>query len=153
MGTVHDEENGRLLLPRVREQGSIASPGAHRDLRPAHHRRLRCEDHRHRARARLRLRDLLETIDLIRRIYERHERADCYTNIFTPYPGSPAWHESLEKGRVPPASLEEWADCYPRLTVLPWFQGKRHRFDFPLKIYTYWSLQRLKAPLASYERF
>ena len=143
--------------------------------------------------------DLLETVDLIRRIYERYERADCYTNIFTPYPGSPAWQESLERGLDPPASLEEWADFYPRLTVLPWLRGKRHRqlqairqylrfgyhqvrvgeqrhswrqravqavmrpssqlrirrhrFGFPVEIYTYWGLQRLKAPIASYERF
>lgn len=70
--------------------------------------------------------DLLQTVDLIRKIYERYDRADCYTNIFTPYPGSPAWQESIDKGLVPPKSFEEWADFYPRLTVLPWLDGRKH---------------------------
>ena len=71
--------------------------------------------------------DLQQTVDLIREIYERYNRADCYTNIFTPYPGSPAWPESIAKGLVPPASFEEWAEFYPRLTMLPWLSGGRHR--------------------------
>lgn len=70
--------------------------------------------------------DLLQTVDLIRRIYERYDRADCHTNIFTPYPGSPAWQESIDKGLVPPATFEEWGDFYPRLQVLPWLKGEKH---------------------------
>ncbi|MGH7492198.1 MAG: B12-binding domain-containing radical SAM protein [bacterium] len=143
--------------------------------------------------------DLLQTVDLIRQIYERYDRADCYTNIFTPYPGSPAWQESIDRGLVPPESFAEWADFYPRLTVLPWLNGgkhqrlqairqfirfgyhqvkvgeqqhswrhrlvlnmlrpsaqfrlKNHRFDFPLEIYGYWGLQRLKKELLHAERF
>lgn len=71
--------------------------------------------------------DMLLTIDLIRQIYERYERADCYTNIFTPYPGSPAWPQAIARGLVPPQSFEEWADFYPRLTVLPWLAGKKYQ--------------------------
>jgi len=143
--------------------------------------------------------DLLQTVDLIRQIYERYDRADCYTNIFTPYPGSPAWQESIDRGLVPPKSFEEWAGFYPRLTVLPWLNGgkhlrlqairqylrfgyhqvkvgeqrhswkhrlllnafrpsaqyrlKKHQFNFPLEIYSYWGLQRLKKNLAFHERF
>jgi radical SAM superfamily enzyme YgiQ (UPF0313 family) len=143
--------------------------------------------------------DLLQTVDLIRQIYERYDRADCYTNIFTPYPGSPAWQESIDRGLVPPKTFAEWADFYPRLTILPWLNGgkhqrlqairqfirfgyhqvkvgeqqhswrhrlvlsmlrpsaqyrlKNHRFDFPLEIYSYWGLQRLKKDLLHAERF
>ena len=71
--------------------------------------------------------DLRMTLDLIREIHGRYDRADCYTNIFTPYPGSPLWPRSVELGLVPPRTLEEWVDFYPRLTVLPWLNGPRHR--------------------------
>ncbi|MEK7727709.1 MAG: radical SAM protein, partial [candidate division KSB1 bacterium] len=143
--------------------------------------------------------DLLKSVDLIRQIYERYDRADCYTNIFTPYPGSPAWQEAIDKGLVPPKTFEEWADFYPRLQVLPWLNGKKHerlqairqylrfgyhqvkvgeqqhswkhrallrmlrpsaqlrlkqhRFDYPLEVYAYWGLQRMKQSLQLYERF
>jgi anaerobic magnesium-protoporphyrin IX monomethyl ester cyclase len=71
--------------------------------------------------------DMLQTVDLIRDIYRRYERADCHTNIFTPYPGSPLWPRSVELGVSPPASLEEWVAFFPRLTELPWLRGERHQ--------------------------
>ena len=71
--------------------------------------------------------DLEATLDLIDQIYAVSPRADCYTNIFTPYPGSPLWPVSLEKGFQPPQSLEEWADFYPRITRLPWLTDAEHR--------------------------
>jgi len=143
--------------------------------------------------------DLARSVDLIRRIYESYDRADCYTSIFTPYPGSPAWQESIDRGLVPPGTLEEWADFYPRLQVLPWLSGRKHdrlqairqyirfgyhqvrvgeqssswrhrmlfqamkpfaryrlkshRFGFPLEIYGYRGLLRLKRDLRNSERF
>lgn len=67
------------------------------------------------------------TLDLIQEIYGLSDRADCHTNIFTPYPGSPLWPRSVELGVVPPASLEEWEHFFPLLTELPWLQGADHR--------------------------
>ena len=64
--------------------------------------------------------DMWATVDLITEIYRTYDRADCYTNIFTPYPGSPAWPQSIEKGLAPPESFEDWVNFYPRLTKLPW---------------------------------
>ena len=71
--------------------------------------------------------DMLQTIDLIRNISERYDRADCHTNIFTPYPGSPLWPRSVALGVTPPTRLEEWVDFFPRLTTLPWLKGERHQ--------------------------
>ncbi|MEL6342556.1 MAG: radical SAM protein [Myxococcota bacterium] len=71
--------------------------------------------------------DLRLTVDLIRQIYQRYDRADCHTNIFTPYPGSPLWPRSVELGVDPPQSLEDWIAFFPRLTVLPWLKGRRHQ--------------------------
>ncbi len=71
--------------------------------------------------------DLRLTLDLIDQIYRSNPRADCYTNIFTPYPGSPLWPVSVQKGFVPPSCFEEWADFYPRITRLPWHSAAQHR--------------------------
>lgn len=71
--------------------------------------------------------DVHKTLDLIDRIYTTSDQADCYTNIFTPYPGSPLWPISLEMGLQPPESLEDWANFYPRIMELPWLRGAQHR--------------------------
>ncbi|MFQ5737466.1 MAG: B12-binding domain-containing radical SAM protein [Acidobacteriota bacterium] len=71
--------------------------------------------------------ELQKTLDLIDLIYQTNPQADCYTNIFTPYPGSPLWPVSLQKGFDPPRSFEEWADFYPRITKLPWLSDGQHR--------------------------
>ncbi len=70
--------------------------------------------------------DLRESLDMIDRIYARYDRADCYTNIFTPYPGSPLWDEVVGKGFEAPRSFEEWIGFFPQLTVLPWLDGEQH---------------------------
>ena len=143
--------------------------------------------------------DLLKTLELIDLIYSTNPKADCYTNIFTPYPGSPLWPVSIEKGFVPPTRFEEWADFYPRITKLPWLDQTQHRrlqairqylrfgyhqvnvgekphsrrhnlvlnlfqpssrwrvqskqFAFPLEVYAYWALQRLKTGFHAESRF
>lgn len=71
--------------------------------------------------------DLQATLDLIDRIYRDNPQADCYTNIFTPYPGSPLWPVSLKQGFSAPKRFEEWADFYPRITRLPWLSAAEHR--------------------------
>ncbi len=70
--------------------------------------------------------DLKLTVEFIAEIYARNPRADCHTNIFTPYPGSPLWQRSIELGWPEPTTLEDWADLYPRTMVLPWLQGDKH---------------------------
>ena len=143
--------------------------------------------------------DLYQTVDLIDRIYSGSDIADCYTNIFTPYPGSPLWPIALSKGFQAPASFEEWSNYYPRVTELPWISGEKHRqlqairqylrfgyhqvkvgekrhswkhslllsmlkptsryrirsknFKFPVEIYSYWGLQKLKHGFDIYQRY
>ena len=53
--------------------------------------------------------------------------AEFWTNIFTPYPGSPIMQRAGELGIQMPASLEGWADFFPRYTVLPWLKGREHQ--------------------------
>src|SRR5579883_1290733 len=52
--------------------------------------------------------------------------AEFWTNIFTPYPGSPIMDRAKELGIETPQSLEGWSDYFPRYTVLPWLQGRDH---------------------------
>ncbi len=143
--------------------------------------------------------DLFQTVDLIDRIYATSEIADCYTNIFTPYPGSPLWPVALKMGFKAPSTFEEWSNYYPRVTELPWISGEKYRqvqairqylrfgyhqvkvgeqkhswkhlfllnllkpssryrirsknFKFPVEIYGYWGLQKLKRGFDIYQRY
>ena len=53
--------------------------------------------------------------------------AEFWTNIFTPYPGSPIMQKAFELGIDVPKSLEGWVDFFPRYTTLPWLKGAQHR--------------------------
>lgn len=66
--------------------------------------------------------DLIETIDMyfeLKAISPRVEINGFY--IFTPYPGTPVFHEAIKRGYKPCATLEEWADwMFSDLSNLPW---------------------------------
>jgi anaerobic magnesium-protoporphyrin IX monomethyl ester cyclase len=67
-----------------------------------------------------------ETVQFMMDVCRRFPGAEFWTNIFTPYPGSPIMERAAEIGIQPPTSLEGWADFFPRYTVLPWLKGKEH---------------------------
>jgi radical SAM superfamily enzyme YgiQ (UPF0313 family) len=67
-----------------------------------------------------------ETINFMMDVCQRFPGAEFWTNIFTPYPGSPIFHKSKELGIEVPTSLEGWVDYFPRYTTLPWLKGKEH---------------------------
>ncbi|HEV2352006.1 MAG TPA: radical SAM protein [Terriglobia bacterium] len=67
-----------------------------------------------------------ETIRFIMDVCRRFPGTEFWTNIFTPYPGSPIMTHAKELGIEVPKSLEGWADFFPRYTVLPWLKGKDH---------------------------
>ena len=68
-----------------------------------------------------------ETIDFMMDVCRRFPGAEFWTNIFTPYPGSPIMEQAQELGIQAPDSLEGWADFFPRYTVLPWLSGREHK--------------------------
>jgi len=70
--------------------------------------------------------DLRDTIDMVDTIGRRNPEAAFFTNIFSPYPGSPIFPEAVRLGVKEPRSLEEWAVFYPKIQKLPWLQGKAH---------------------------
>ena len=60
-------------------------------------------------------------------VCRRFPGAEFWTNIFTPYPGSPIMERAQELGIRVPSSFEGWADFFPRYTVLPWLSGREHQ--------------------------
>src|SRR5262245_34871942 len=61
-----------------------------------------------------------ETVQFMLDVCRRFPGAEFWTNIFTPYPGSPIFQRAEELGVAVPKSLEGWVDYFPRYTVLPW---------------------------------
>ena len=70
--------------------------------------------------------DRRESVSLMMNICRRYPRAEFWTNIFTPYPGSPIMERAFELGIDVPKTMEGWADFFPRYTVLPWLKGREH---------------------------
>ena len=68
-----------------------------------------------------------QTIDFMMDVCRRFPGSEFWTNIFTPYPGSPIMDQVQELGIQLPNSLEGWADFFPRYTVLPWLSGREHK--------------------------
>jgi radical SAM superfamily enzyme YgiQ (UPF0313 family) len=68
-----------------------------------------------------------ESIRLMMNICRKYPTAEFWTNIFTPYPGAPIMNRAFELGIQVPKRFEEWADFFPRYTVLPWLNGKKHQ--------------------------
>jgi radical SAM superfamily enzyme YgiQ (UPF0313 family) len=68
-----------------------------------------------------------QTIDFMMDVCRRFPGSEFWTNIFTPYPGSPIMEHAQELGIQIPSSLEGWADFFPRYTVLPWLSGREHK--------------------------
>jgi radical SAM superfamily enzyme YgiQ (UPF0313 family) len=72
-------------------------------------------------------RDIEDTLALIGRIKQVNPGAEIYTNIFTPYPGCPAYDEALALGVVAPEELEGWGRFTPHGMELPWLRGERQK--------------------------
>jgi anaerobic magnesium-protoporphyrin IX monomethyl ester cyclase len=70
--------------------------------------------------------DLRATITMVDTIGKRNPEAAFFTNIFSPYPGSPIFPEAVRLGVQEPKALEEWAVFYPKIQKLPWLTPKAH---------------------------
>src|SRR5579885_2138024 len=73
------------------------------------------------------LKERRETINFMMDVCRKFTGAEFWTNIFTPYPGSPIFQEAERLGIEVPRSLEGWVDYFPRYTTLPWLKGRDHQ--------------------------
>jgi radical SAM superfamily enzyme YgiQ (UPF0313 family) len=71
--------------------------------------------------------DIQATLRLIDQIKGTNPAAELYTNIFTPYPGCPAYDEALRLGVREPETFEEWGRFTPHGMELPWLKGEKLR--------------------------
>ncbi len=91
-----------------------------------------------------------ESIRLVMDICRRFPGAEFWTNIFTPYPGSPVMKRAFELGIEMPKRLEDWADFFPRYTVLPWLKGRQHKRVQTMREYLRLSFNRV--PIGRFAR-
>src|SRR5215469_10011979 len=88
-----------------------------------------------------------ETVNFMMDICQKFPGAEFWTNIFTPYPGSPIFHQAAQLGIEVPKTLEGWADYFPRYTVLPWLKGSDHQRVQTMRDYLRIAFDR--APIAT----
>jgi anaerobic magnesium-protoporphyrin IX monomethyl ester cyclase len=88
-----------------------------------------------------------ETVSFMMDVCRRFPGAEFWTNIFTPYPGSPIFHQAAKLGIEVPTSLEGWIDYFPRYTTLPWLKGKDHQRVQTMRDYLRIAFDR--APIAA----
>ena len=105
-----DEQDLSGLRSDLRERCPM--PGSRYSAFVQHHLRLPGEGAKERR----------ETISFMMDVCRRFPGAEFWTNIFTPYPGSPIMERAKEIGIEVPATLEGWADFFPRYTTLPWLR-------------------------------
>jgi radical SAM superfamily enzyme YgiQ (UPF0313 family) len=91
-----------------------------------------------------------ESVALMMNICRRYPGAEFWTNIFTPYPGSPIMQRAFEFGIEVPKSLEGWVDFFPRYTTLPWLNGKQHQRVQTMRDYLRIAFNRI--PIGSHRR-
>jgi anaerobic magnesium-protoporphyrin IX monomethyl ester cyclase len=96
------------------------------------------------------VRERRETIDFMMDVCRRFPGAEFWTNIFTPYPGSPIFYRAKEIGIEVPSTLEGWVNYFPRYTVLPWLKGREHRHVQTMRDYLRLAFER--APIATDRR-
>jgi anaerobic magnesium-protoporphyrin IX monomethyl ester cyclase len=88
-----------------------------------------------------------ETVAFMMDICQKFPGAEFWTNIFTPYPGSPIFRQAESLGIDVPKTLEDWVSYFPRYTVLPWLNGKAHQRVQTMRDYLRIAFDR--APIAA----
>lgn len=64
--------------------------------------------------------DLKKTLRLINYIHNKSTKHESRVHIFAPYPGTPLFNISIEKGFKPPMTLESWSNYNYYLPQTPW---------------------------------
>jgi anaerobic magnesium-protoporphyrin IX monomethyl ester cyclase len=94
-----------------------------------------------------------ETVTFMMDICRKFPGAEFWTNIFTPYPGSPIFHRAAQLGIEVPKTLEGWADYFPRYTVLPWLKGSDHQRVQTMRDYLRIAFDRAPIATTGHSRF
>lgn len=96
--------------------------------------------------------DRIASVRMIMEICRRYPGAEFWTNIFTPYPGSPVMERAFELGIHVPTRLEDWSDFFPRYTELPWLKGDKHERLQTMREYLRMAFERVPVSLHRKDR-
>ncbi len=58
------------------------------------------------------LKDVYTTLNVIKDLEEINQKTEHVLNIYAPYPGTPSFDQAIERGFVPPPSLEGWTNNF-----------------------------------------
>ncbi len=74
--------------------------------------------------------DIIKTVKLMRFLLTTYKHADIYgPSTYIPYPNTPLFERSVEKGFKPPLTLEDWITYdWDEETKLSWFSSSHKRF-------------------------
>ena len=78
--------------------------------------------------------DMKLASETVLRIYDANPKATVHVVLYTPYPGSVAYHLSLENGFAPPDRLEGWSDFVHENNKVPWMLPEQEVFVRSAKI-------------------
>lgn len=65
------------------------------------------------------------TYDFIDKLQSIHHRSTATIKIYAPYPGTPLWSKSIQKGFQPPKDNLTWAEVTHEKCFLPWVDTKQ----------------------------
>lgn len=88
--------------------------------------------------------DVIKTFNLIDLLSNENKKFYCGISIYTPYPKTPLYNESLKMGFKAPAKLEEWGHYqYNEITNLPWIKGRLKSVIRTVSLFTHFKFNQL----------
>lgn len=68
--------------------------------------------------------EINETFNFIKELWQLNPQPETRVHVYTPYPGTALYLDSLKCGFVPPLTLEEWSDFNYYKVQMPWVDKK-----------------------------
>lgn len=69
--------------------------------------------------------EMYKTLDFMLEIQKIHPSSNIEVKIYTPYPETPLWEESLKNGLLMPKNQEDWANFKRKRCNLPWIKDEK----------------------------
>jgi|SRR3989338_9171390 len=89
----------------------------------------------------------LETFSTIAELQKINPRVNATVKIYTPYPGTPLYAESIKLGFKAPKTNEEWAKFNRATCHLPWTDNKELETMHRVSVYAFTTMKDFLPPL------
>lgn len=88
--------------------------------------------------------DVMKTFELIDQLSKENKRFSCGISVYTPYPKTPLYNESVRNGFLPPSTLEEWGNYqYNEVDNLPWLNGSQKNTIRTVSLFVHFKFNQL----------